>query len=140
ERPTNLFSKIIAIADSFDALTSGRIYVKKPIPPDEVLKKMHYQMAVKYDPFLLKIFTNIVGIYPAGSLVLLSTEELALILTNNKDNPSKPCVKLLGDKEKLFEEPVWADLSLPEHAERNIVRMVDPARYGLQVKDFILGD
>ncbi|MCH9025405.1 MAG: ParB/RepB/Spo0J family partition protein, partial [candidate division Zixibacteria bacterium] len=140
KRATNLFSKIIAIADSFDALTSGRIYVKKPIPPDEVLKKMHYQMAVKYDPFLLKIFTNIVGIYPAGSLVLLSTEELALILTNNKDNPAKPCVKLLGDKEKLFEEPVWADLSLPEHAERNIVRMVDPARYGLQVKDFILGD
>ncbi len=140
KRPTNLFSKIIAIADSFDALTSGRVYVKKPIPPDEVLKKMHYQMAVKYDPFLLKIFTNIVGIYPAGSLVLLSTEELALILSNNEKNPAKPCVKLLGDKEKLFEEPVWADLSQPEHAERNIVRMVDPARYGLQVKDFILGD
>jgi len=140
KRQTNLFSKIIAIADSFDALTSGRIYVKKSIPPDEVLKKMHYQMAVKYDPFLLKIFTNIVGIYPAGSLVLLSTEELALILTNNKDDPAKPCVKLLGDKEKLFEEPVWADLSLPEHTARNIVRMVDPARYGLQVKDFILGD
>jgi HD-GYP domain-containing protein (c-di-GMP phosphodiesterase class II) len=140
KRPTNLFSKIIAITDSFDALCSGRVYVKKPIPPDEVLKKMHYQMKVKYDPFLLKIFTNIVGIYPAGSLVLLSTEELALILTNNADDPSKPCVKLVGNKDGLLENPVWADLSLPENAERSIVRMVDPARYGLQVKDFILGD
>ncbi len=140
KRITNLFSKIIAIVDSFDALTSGRLYVKKPIPPDEVLKKMHFQMAVKFDPFLLKVFTNVVGIYPAGSLVLLTTEELALILTNNEKNPAAPYIKIVGNKEGLMKEPIWADLSLPENIDRKIVKMVDPARYGLQARDFILGD
>ncbi len=140
KRITNLYSKIIAIVDSFDALTSGRLYVKKPIPPDEVLKKMHYQMSVKFDPFLLKVFTNVVGIYPAGSLVLLNTEELALILTNNEKDPSAPYLKIVGNKDGLLKEPIWSDLSLPENTDRKIVRMVDPARYGLQVRDFILGD
>ncbi len=140
KRITNLFSKIIAVVDSFDALTSGRLYVKKPIPPDEVLKKMHYQMSVKFDPFLLKVFTNIVGIYPAGSLVLLNTEELGLILTNNEKDNSAPYIKIVGNKAGLLKEPIWADLSQPEHADRKIVRMVDPARYGLQVRDFVLAD
>lgn len=140
KRITNLFAKIIAIVDSFDALTSGRLYVKKAIPPDEVLKKMHYQMSVKFDPFLLKVFTNVVGIYPAGSLVLLNTEELALILTNNEKDPAAPYIKIVGNKDGLHKDPVWVDLSLPENADRKIVRMVDPSRYGLQVRDFILGD
>lgn len=140
KRATTLFSKIIAIVDSFDALTSGRLYIKKSIPPDEVLKKMHFQMSVKFDPFLLKVFTNVVGIYPAGSLVLLNTEELGLILTNNETDPSAPYIKIVGNKEGLLKEPLWADLTLPEHSDRKILRMVDPARYGLQVRDFILGD
>ena len=140
KRITNLYSKIIAVVDSFDALTSGRLYVKKPIPPDEVLKKMHYQMSVKFDPFLLKVFTNVVGIYPAGSLVLLNTEELALILTNNETDPSTPYIKIVGNKDGLLSEPVWADLTMPEHTDRKILRMVDPKRYGLNVRDFILGD
>lgn len=140
KRITNLFSKIIAIVDSFDALTSGRLYVKKAIPPDEVLKKMHYQMSVKYDPFLLKVFTNVVGIYPPGSLVLLKTEELALILTNNDKDPSAPYIKIVGNKAGLLKEAIWADLSLPENSDRKILRLVDPSRYDLHVRDFILGD
>ncbi|HEX2896645.1 MAG TPA: HD domain-containing phosphohydrolase, partial [candidate division Zixibacteria bacterium] len=109
KRITNLYSKIIAIVDSFDALTSGRLYVKKPIPPDEVLKKMHYQMSVKFDPFLLKVFTNVVGIYPAGSLVLLNTEELGLILTNNEKDPAAPYIKIVGNKDGLLKDPIWVD-------------------------------
>lgn len=140
KRTPNLFAKIIAICDSFDALTSGRLYVKKAIPPDEVLKKMHYQMKVKFDPFLLKVFTNIVGIYPAGTLVLLNTDELGLILTNNESNPAAPYIKIVGNKDGLLSEPIWADLTLPEHSDRKIIKMVDPARYGLSARDFILED
>ena len=42
KRNTTLFSKIISIVDTFDALTSGRVYLKKTITPDKVLKKMHF--------------------------------------------------------------------------------------------------
>lgn len=139
-REPNLFSRIISIADTFDALTSGRVYFKRSIPPDKVLKKMHYQMGAKFDPFLLKVFNNIVGIYPAGTMVLLSTDEIGIVLTNNQRQFDRPYVKIVGDRNGLLPEAVWADLSLPEHSHRSIVRMIDPTRYGLNVRQFILDD
>ncbi|MEK7775592.1 MAG: HD domain-containing phosphohydrolase [Candidatus Zixiibacteriota bacterium] len=138
-RPT-LFSRIVAIADTFDALTSDRIYLRKALSPDEVIRKMHYQMSAKFDPFLLKIFTNIIGMYPAGSLVLLSTDEIAVIITNNEWNPSRPYVKIVGNRDGLLAIPEWRDLSQADYADQTILRLIDPERYGLKVADFILAD
>ncbi len=101
---------------------------------------MHYQMKVKFNPFLLKIFSDIIGIYPAGTLVLLTTDEIALVLTNSETDKAHPYVKVVGNKQGLLPTPEWVDLSLPEHDRRQIVRMVDPARYGLDIKDFVLAD
>ncbi|UCE24697.1 MAG: HD domain-containing protein [Candidatus Zixiibacteriota bacterium] len=140
ERQLNLFSKIISIVDTFDALTSGRIYLRRPIPPEDVLKKMHYQMNVKFDAFLLKIFNDVIGIYPAGTVVLLSTDEIGLVLTNNEKDKARPYVKIVGNKQGLLESPEWADLSLEENQHRSIVRRVDPERYGLDIKHFVLCD
>jgi HD-GYP domain-containing protein (c-di-GMP phosphodiesterase class II) len=139
-RDTNLFSKIISIVDSFDALSSGRVYIRKSLPADVVFKKMRYQMKVKFDPFLLRLFNDIVGTYPAGSLVLLTTDEIALVLTNNEQDPARPYVKIVGNRQGLLAEPMWVDLSSPEHADRKIIRQIDPARYDLQTSDFILND
>jgi len=137
-RTPNLFSRIVAIADTFDALTSGRVYIKKQMSADVVMKKMRYQMTAKFDTLLLKVFNDIIGIYPAGSLVLLTTDEIALILTNNDAEPLRPYVKIVGNRNGLLSEPLWADLRQPEFEDRKIVRMVDPERYGLNVRDFIL--
>ena len=138
KRETTLFSKIISIVDTFDALSSGRVYLKKNIEPEDVIKKMQYQMKVKFDGFLLKLFNDIIGVYPVGSLVLLTTDELALVLSNNGSDKSKPYVKIVGDKNGIFDSPVWADLYSPDNHHRKIVRKVDPERFGLDIKDFIL--
>ena len=137
KNPTNLFSKIIAIADTFDALTSGRIYIKKPISADEVLRKMMYQMTVKFDAFLLKLFVNIIGIYPAGTLVLLSSEELALVTKNNPDNLSRPLVKIIGDRSGPHTQFVEIDLSAPENAGKNITRIIDPGKHSIDIKTIL---
>jgi len=138
--PTTLFSKIVAIVDSFDALTSGRVYLKKSIPPDQVLKKMRYQMKQKFDPFLLKIFNDIIGVYPAGSLVLLTSDEIALIITNNDIDQSRPYVKIVGNRDGLLESPEWVDLSQPDQEHRKIIRMIDAERYNLDPKQFVYND
>jgi HD-GYP domain-containing protein (c-di-GMP phosphodiesterase class II) len=140
KRPSNLFSRIISIVDTFDALSSGRVYLKKAIPPDVVFKKMRYQMQVKFDAFLLKLFNDVVGIYPAGSLVLLNTDEIGLVLTNNEKDKARPSVKILGDRNGLFDKSNWVDLAAEDQVHRAIVRLVDPARYGLDIKDFVLRD
>lgn len=137
---TNLFSKIIEVADTFDALTSGRVYIKKPIPTDEVLRKMMYQMTVKFDAFLLKTFVNIIGIYPAGTLILLSSDELALVSQNNQDNISRPIVKIIGDRsgpKVIFEE---IDLSQQEHADKDVIKIIDPGKYNISIKTILQMD
>ena len=57
-RQLNLFSRIITVADTFDAITSGRIYMPERISPVEVLRRMLYQMGDKFDPVILKVFVN----------------------------------------------------------------------------------
>jgi len=140
KRQPNLFSRIIAIADTFDALSSGRVYLKKSMTADVVMKKMQFQMRIKFDPFLLKIFSNVMGIYPAGTLVLLSTDELGVVLTNNELHRDRPFVKIVGDRNGLQKEAIWADLTQPEHQHRSIVGMIEPERYGLNAREFILAD
>ncbi len=140
KREPNLFAKIISVVDTFDALTSGRVYIKEAISPEKVLQKMHYQMKVKFDPFILDLFNRIVGIYPPGSLVLLSTDEIALVLTNNESDMSRPHVKIVGNKEGILEKQEWVDLSKDEYQNIKINKMIDPGKYNLSNKDFILGD
>lgn len=135
---TILFSKIISIVDSFDALTSGRVYLKKSIEAEDVIKKMQYQMKVKFDEFLLKIFNDIIGVYPIGSLVLLTSDEIALVLANSQTDKSRPYVKIVGDKSGIHESPIWTDLSSEENVNRKIVRKIEPENHGLDIKDFIL--
>jgi HD-GYP domain-containing protein (c-di-GMP phosphodiesterase class II) len=139
-RKINLFSRIVAIADSFDALCSGRVYLAGAGSPDEALRKMHFQMKTKFDPFLLRLFTNVIGVYPAGSLVLLSSEEIALVLTANESDRARPYVMIVGNREGLLPSPEWIDLSLPQHHDRKILRYINPQQYGLNIKDFVLKD
>ncbi|MBU8932480.1 MAG: HD domain-containing protein [candidate division Zixibacteria bacterium] len=135
-----LFSRIISIADTFDAMTSGRIYIKRTIAPDGVLKKMRYQMQPKFDPLLLNVFQDVIGSYPPGTLVLLSTDEIALVLTNNDDCAECPSVQIVGNREGLLAEPEWADLRLTENEQRRIIRRIEPEQYGLDLRQFILND
>ncbi|KPL02403.1 MAG: hypothetical protein AMJ90_05880, partial [candidate division Zixibacteria bacterium SM23_73_2] len=48
-RKLNLFSRIVSIADAYDAMTSGRVYNKEPYSPDEALRRMFYRSGAVYD-------------------------------------------------------------------------------------------
>ena len=95
-------------------------------------------MKVKFDTFLLKIFNDIIGIYPAGSVVLLNSDEIAVVLTNNEKDKANPYIQIVGNKEDLYETPQWVDLSSASESDKNIVRLIDPEQFGLKVQDFIL--
>jgi HD-GYP domain-containing protein (c-di-GMP phosphodiesterase class II) len=139
-RPRNpgLFARIIAIADCFDALTSARVYRKSPFRPDQALKMMLEKSGTAFDPVLMKLFINIVGIYPIGSLVLLGTGEVALVLSPNP-NPEYlhlPRVKVLFDARGNPVEPTVVDLAASNGAgpgDRYILRSLDPESYGVNV-------
>ncbi|MCI0531553.1 MAG: HD-GYP domain-containing protein, partial [candidate division Zixibacteria bacterium] len=93
-RVLNLHTRVLQVSDAYNAMTSGRVYMKTAIPPHEVLRKMWRLAGKGFDPILLKLFTNIMGIYPVGSLVLLDTDEIAIVHQPNDDNLYRPKVKI----------------------------------------------
>src|SRR5207249_6676012 len=85
DRTLSIYSKIVAVADVFDAATSRRVYQTTPIQPDQVLKEMWENPRRGYDPVVVKAFVNLIGIYPVGTCVILDTYELASDHSANAD-------------------------------------------------------
>ncbi|NIP41451.1 MAG: HD domain-containing protein [candidate division Zixibacteria bacterium] len=141
-RQVNLYSRIVALCDFFDALTSGRVYSKNPTPIDEVITQMIKQAKVKFDPYLLKVLINIIGIYPVGSILLLDTGELALVVANNVNDIYRPDVRILADtmgkKEQTYVVQLAEYDKENEKYIRNISHLVDPDKYGIDISQYIL--
>jgi len=96
KKPLTLFGSIIAIADAYDTLTSSRAYRKSLLSPDRALGLMFNRAGKDYDPILIKVFINILGVYPVGTLVKLATDELALVVSSpGKKFTKKPFVCIL---------------------------------------------
>ena len=95
----SLTGRILTIADCYDAMTSSRVYRREPISPSKVLNIMFNKSGKSFDPTLLKLFVNCVGIVPIGSLVVLDTEEFAVVLQPpvNKADAERPVVKVIAD-------------------------------------------
>ena len=93
----HVYSKIVALIDSYDALTSDRVY-RKRYKNDEALKIIYKESNGKFDPKILNLLKNCVARYPSGSLVKLMTGETAIILRNNSEFLSQPIIKLLTDQ------------------------------------------
>ncbi|MBK8231110.1 MAG: HD-GYP domain-containing protein [Candidatus Eisenbacteria bacterium] len=74
-----LFARIVTLADCFDAMTASRIYMKRPFTPDAVIRYLFENSGRMFDPDLLRLFVEMVGLYPVGSLVRLESGELAVV-------------------------------------------------------------
>lgn len=70
----NLYARIIAIADTYDAMTSNRVY-KKKVTPFKSFDMFLTEGLTMYDIKILNIFLNNISTYYVGSNVLLSTGE-----------------------------------------------------------------
>lgn len=80
------YARIICCADVYDALTSKRSY-REAWFPSQALDCMNTQMASQFDPTVLEALNNTVIAYPEGSVLLLSTGELAVVIKSNRDGP-----------------------------------------------------
>jgi HD-GYP domain-containing protein (c-di-GMP phosphodiesterase class II) len=75
----SLFGNIVAIADRYDALTTARPYRKVNLTPHEALVYLIAHSGTHFDPVLVKLFVEIMGLFPPGTMVGLSTGELGVV-------------------------------------------------------------
>src|SRR5258705_4283489 len=125
-RTLSIYSKVIAVADGFDAATSRRVYQTVPIQPDQVLKEMWENPRRGYDPVVVKAFINLIGIYPVGTCVILGTYELALVHSSNPDvaHVHRPVVRIVTTTDAALLNPgTVVDLSV-KHEGGNFPRTI----------------
>lgn len=144
-REPTLFGRIVAVADGFDAATTKRSYQAQPWPADKVLGEMRDNPTRGFDPLVVKAFVAMTGIYPVGSVVILDSFELAVVVQVNPDPQAlhQPIVKVIYDSMGIpVSPPRTVDLSEVDPAtgkpRRSIIKTTDPERYGINVGDYFV--
>jgi HD-GYP domain-containing protein (c-di-GMP phosphodiesterase class II) len=99
------YAMIIGICDSYEAMTHDRPHKKAAAQYRSVL-----QLADSKDnlfaPHIVKIFLDVITLYPIGSYVCLNNKAVGIVVSTNPNNPMKPTVRIVfdGQGNKVTEE------------------------------------
>jgi HD-GYP domain-containing protein (c-di-GMP phosphodiesterase class II) len=141
-RQMSVFSKIVACADGFDAATSRRVYQTTPIQPDQVLREMWENPRRGQDKVIVKALINLLGIYPVGTCVILDTYEVGVVHAANPDLEQlhRPLVRIVATPDGGLnpQGPIvnLADAQADGTFARTIIKVTDPAKYGINPSDY----
>ena len=137
--PQTLASRVIAIADCYDAMTSARVYRREPLAPPAVLRFMLGKAGTFFEPSLLKYFVTCIGIIPIGTMVLLDTGELAVVLrpAAAKVHAERPVVRIICDAGGAPLVPAL-EVDLSTSDDRVIVKLVDNTQYHLGTSRYVV--
>ena len=139
-RKLNLCTMIVSIADVFDALRSNRPY-RQGLASTRIKAIMGEQGNPAFNQTLLKRFVNLMGLFPVGNLVRLSTDELAVVTAEHPTDPFRPQVKVITDRlGATIEEPLlvntWERDGRGEHL-RAVVEAVDAEPLGIDPLQYL---
>jgi HD-GYP domain-containing protein (c-di-GMP phosphodiesterase class II) len=138
-----LFGRIAGIVDSYDAMTSDRPY-RAPISKYDALQRMYRERGSLFHGDLVEQFVQCLGVYPVGTLVELSTGEVAVVMAQNPIRRLFPQVMLLTDADKRLRNG-FESLDLRDtlaagsaSAQISIRRCLHAGAYGLDPKALYL--
>ena len=136
----SLVAKMGAVCDVYDAITSNRPY-KKGWCPAESIKKMSEWSGKHFDDRVFQAFVRSIGIYPAGSLVMLKSGRLGVVVEQNESSLLLPMVRVFfSSKSTTYIQPELIDLSKPGQPEKIISREL-ASKWGLSnIDKYWLGD
>ncbi len=129
----SLASQIVHITDTYDALTSRRVYRQHSVRPDRALAYMLENTGLRFDTVLVRRFVRFLGVYPPGTTVRLDDAAVGVVVRPNQtpERLHRPqvCVLLDGGGQPVTQDPI-VDLGQvdPEtgHYARSVDACVDP--------------
>lgn len=124
------YGRMAAIADVYDAITADRVY-HKGITPTQGLKRLLEWSGDHLDPHLVREFIRCLGIYPVGSVVLLESDRLGIVMETNPEDQRLPVLRLFYNARLRQHITIdRLDLAAPGTQDR-IVKAIDPRDYNL---------
>ncbi|HUH06509.1 MAG TPA: HD domain-containing phosphohydrolase [Egibacteraceae bacterium] len=134
DHPPAVPSRLVAVADCYDAVTSKRSY-RDPLDRGQALNVIGAGAGQGLDPDAVKVFARLLGRYPVGSLVSLSSGEVGLVVRQHEHVPDRPTVLLLLDSTGAPAEVSERDLSANGCS---VTGTVDPQEAGIDLTRFIV--
>ncbi|MEK8127450.1 HD-GYP domain-containing protein [Paenibacillus filicis] len=105
------YAKWIAVADSYDAMTSHRAY-RKAMLPHQAMEVLFAGVGTLYDQKKVALFRDNVAIYPVGVTVTLNSKEKGVVVGINPAVPQRPTIRVLEDADgQRLTQPYEVDLS-----------------------------
>lgn len=131
------FARIAGIVDTYDAITSTRSYAD-PVSPSEAIKILYRCRDSDFQAELVEAFIQAIGIYPAGTLVELSSGEVGVVVAEYRTRRLRPKVMVLLDAQKnRLRQSRVVDLQELRDAEGNptvtIRCSLEPEAYGIDL-------
>ncbi len=139
--PLDLYSRIVSLADQYDAMTSARVYSRIAMSPDKALNLMLKQAGSQLDPLLLQFFINMVGVYPIGTLVVLDSKELGLVHESHPAFVKRPRIFIIANNSGNQVEAFSVDLSEKNNNgdfKRTIVKTLDAGKWCVNIAEYLL--
>lgn len=144
KRKVTLFGRIITLADFYDALGRPRAYNRFPYVSEKILGLMMERSGKDFDPVLVKVLVNMIGVFPLGTLVLLDTNEMGIVVQIQEETEliDRPKVNLLYYKDGRYHKGKIVDLAEQDEStggyKRSIVKTLDPNEYSLHVAEYLI--
>lgn len=138
----NIFGKMAAIADAYSAMVNPRPYAPVFAPYD-AMKQLFAESDTRWFAPLIEQFVQAIGIFPVGSLVELSTGEVAIVVQHNRYRRLEPLILILTDAAKgLLAQPTELDMlkhnfSMAPKVLRIANGLPDSA-FGIEMQDYYL--
>jgi HD-GYP domain-containing protein (c-di-GMP phosphodiesterase class II) len=128
--------KMVAITDVYDAITADRCY-HKGLTPTAALKKLLEWSGSHLEESLVHKFIRSMGIYPVGSLVMLESGRLAVVIEASEKDQARPIIKLIyHTRLKQFIRTEIIDLS-KSSSQDSIKSSVDAKKWQIKTSDFL---
>ena len=98
--------QIVVVCDAFDEMICGIAQRRSKVY--EAVEYLKSFKNVKYNGKIVDAFLSFTAVYPAGSHVLTSDGEEAIVVSQNKDFQDRPVIRIIRDKngQKLKEEKI----------------------------------
>ena len=133
----HLWSRLVAIVDTYDALTTDRPY-RERWSAEEAIAWMLYETANRYDRQLLARFASRARLFPIGSIVKLTSGETAIIVGGTRMLPHRPRMRILEERDGALVPTEIVDLAQDADSHRSPIALAQPVEVLLRYTDRLL--
>lgn len=91
------YVRIVTVCDMYDAMTTDRVYRQK-MPIYRALDILMAEAIYRIDPKIYNVMMENIAVYPVGTGVILSDGRIGVVTGYRKENPSRPRVRVLANK------------------------------------------